>query len=69
MDFNLIVNVLLQNQANQKADMPLIRMSSVIQVKSGHCRLANAISRQSHAFLCNLENYMYNYSCIALKCM
>ena len=36
--FNLIVNIPLQNQANQKPDMPLIRMSSVIQVKSGHCR-------------------------------
>ena len=47
--FNSTVNVQLQNQANKKVDMPLIRMSSMIQVKRERCRLANIISRESHA--------------------
>ena len=40
MDFNSILNAPLQNQAIEKVDMPLIRMSGVPQVKVGVVGLA-----------------------------
>ena len=48
MDFNSILNVLLQNQAIQKANVPLIRMSGMPQVRVGVVGQVKAIT---HSFV------------------